>query len=112
MSNTNDSGLGTRGSELDLVAQATDFINEQLKDAVNPAITSSFQSECVVLTDLLRQVRPDIPVLFLDTFHHFAQTLEYRDEMTKRYNLNLINLRAAEPQVGLWEKEGTEACCA
>ena len=96
----------------DLTTQALDLIAEQLKDATNPAITSSFQSECVVLTDLLRQVRPDIPVLFLETFHHFAQTLKYRDEMTARYNLNLINLKAAEPKIGLWQTEGTDACCA
>jgi phosphoadenosine phosphosulfate reductase len=96
----------------DLTTQALDLIAEQLKDAKNPAITSSFQSECVVLTDLLRQVQPDIPVLFLETFHHFAQTLTYRDEMTKRYNLNLKILKAAEPKVGLWQTEGTDACCA
>ena len=96
----------------DLAAQAVDLIAAQLADARKPAITSSFQSECVVLTDLLRQVRPDIPVLFLDTFHHFPQTLAYRDEMTARYGLNLINLRAAEPSVGLWKAESTDACCA
>jgi phosphoadenosine phosphosulfate reductase len=96
----------------DLTTQATELIVEQLKTATNPAITSSFQSECVVLVDLVRQVRPDIPVLFLDTFHHFAQTLEYRDRMVERYGLNLVNLRAPEPKVGLWEIESTEACCA
>ena len=96
----------------DLTTQALDLIAEQLKDATNPAITSSFQSECVVLTDLVRQVKPDIPVLFLETFHHFAQTLKYRDEMTARYGLNLINLKAAEPKIGLWQTEGTDACCA
>ena len=96
----------------DLTAQATELIVEQLKTAATPAITSSFQSECVVLVDLVRQVRPDIPVLFLDTFHHFAQTLEYRDRMVERYGLNLVNLRAPEPKVGLWEIESTEACCA
>jgi phosphoadenosine phosphosulfate reductase len=96
----------------DLTAQALDLIAAQLADARKPAITSSFQSECVVLTDLLREVRPDIPVLFLDTFHHFPQTLAYRDEMTARYGLNLINLRAAEPKVGLWQAESTDACCA
>jgi phosphoadenosine phosphosulfate reductase len=95
----------------DLAAQALDLIAAQLADATAPVTTSSFQSECVVLTDLLRQLRPDIPVLFLETFHHFPQTLQYRDEMTTRYGLNLVNLRAAEPQVGLW-KESTEACCA
>jgi phosphoadenosine phosphosulfate reductase len=96
----------------DLAAQAADLIAENLSDAAAPAVTSSFQSECVVLVDLLRQVRPDIPVLFLDTFHHFPQTLAYRDEMTARYGLNLINLRAAEPKVGLWQAESTDACCA
>jgi len=96
----------------DLTTQAVDLIAAQLADARRPAITSSFQSECVVLTDLLRQVQPDIPVLFLDTFHHFPQTLAYRDEMTARYGLNLINLRAAEPKVGLWQAESTDACCA
>jgi phosphoadenosine phosphosulfate reductase len=96
----------------DLATQALDLIAAQLADATTPAITSSFQSECVVLTDLLRRVRPDIPVLFLDTFHHFPQTLAYRDEMTSRYGLNLVNLRAPEPQIGLWKAESTEACCA
>ena len=65
----------------------------------------------MVLTHMLREVRPDIPVLFLDTFHHFPQTLAYRDELTERWGLNLINLRAATPSVGLWQAESTEACC-
>ena len=98
-------------SVADLTAQAVDLIAEQLKDAKRPAITSSCQSECVVLTDMVRQVTPEIPVLFLETFHHFAQTLAYRDELTAKYGLNLINLKAAEPKIGLWQTEGTKACC-
>ena len=98
-------------SVADLTAQAVDLIADQLKDARVPAITSSFQSECVVLTDMVRRVRPDIPVLFLETFHHFAQTLVYRDEMTAKYGLNLINVKTAEPTIGLWQTEGTKACC-
>src|SRR5205085_10251578 len=49
--------------------------------------------------------------LFLDTFHHFAETLAYRDELTRQWNLNLVNLRAAEPSVGLWQTS-TSDCCA
>jgi phosphoadenosine phosphosulfate reductase len=82
-----------------------------LADAKAPCLTSSFQAECVVLTHLLREHRPDLPVLFLDTFHHFAQTLEYRDEMTQKWNLNLISLAAVEPRPGLWDVESTDACC-
>jgi phosphoadenosine phosphosulfate reductase len=75
-----------------------------------PCVTSSFQAECVVLVHMLQRVRPGLPVLFLDTFHHFAETYAYRDEITARWNLNLINLQADQPQVGLWQ-ESTQACC-
>ena len=88
-----------------------EVIVRTLGQAEIPCITSSFQAECVVLTHMLREVRPDIPVLFLDTFHHFPQTLAYRDELSERWSLNLINLRAATPSVGLWQAESTEACC-
>ena len=75
-----------------------------------PCVTSSFQAECVVLVHMLQQQRPGLPVLFLDTVHHFADTYAYRDEIARRWGLNLINLRADQPSVGLW-KESTQACC-
>lgn len=94
-----------------LAADASAIIEQALANAAAPCITSSFQAEDMVLTHLVRQVRPDVPVLFLDTFHHFAQTLAYRDEMAKEWGLNLVTLRAPEPKVGLWETESTTACC-
>jgi len=94
-----------------LLIEARVVIQRALSKADRPAITSSFQAECVVLTHMLREIQPDIPVLFLDTFHHFPQTLAYRDELSARWGLNLINLRAKTPSVGLWQAEGTEACC-
>lgn len=97
---------------VDLAARAVDLIAENLADAVAPCVTSSFQSECVVLVHLLRERQRSIPVLFLDTVHHFAQTLEYRDEMAARWDLNLINLRAADAVPGLWRTQSTDACCA
>ena len=57
-------------------------------------------------------MRPDIPVLFLDTFHHFAQTLEYRDETDEAVQPESDQpARGREPKVGLWQTEGTKACC-
>lgn len=88
-----------------------DIIDEMLASAEAPCITSSFQAECVVLTHMLQQARPDIPVLFLDTVHHFPETYAYKDEQVRAHRLNLITLRAADPQPGLWEREGTSACC-
>lgn len=91
---------------------APDVIGTTLPAAATPCITSSFQAECVVLTHMLRQSRPDIPVLFLETFHHFPQTLAYRDELTAKWGLNLVNVQAPEPRPGLWKSESTQACCA
>ena len=35
----------------------------------------------------------------------------YRDEIAARWNLNLVNLRPASRQLGLWQQD-TQACCA
>ncbi len=88
------------------------MIASTLASSQAPCLTSSFQAECVVLTHMLRDARPDIPVLFLETFHHFAQTLAYRDELAAKWGLKLVNLHAAEPRLGLWNTESTQACCA
>jgi phosphoadenosine phosphosulfate reductase len=98
-------------SQADLVGDAERVIRDALAIATAPCITSSFQAEDMVLTHMVREVMRDVPVLFLDTFHHFAQTLEYRDEMAREWGLNLITLRAKEPNLGLWQTESTTACC-
>jgi phosphoadenosine phosphosulfate reductase len=87
------------------------LIVSTLESASAPCITCSFQADGVVLLHMLRQVRPDIPVLFLDTFHHFAETLAYRDELVERWNLNVVTLQASSPAPGLWQTS-TDACCA
>jgi phosphoadenosine phosphosulfate reductase len=95
----------------DLQNAAAKLIAESLKQAGQTCLTCSFQAEDVVLLHLLREVEPNIPVLFLDTVHHFAQTYEYRDELARSWNLNLINLRASAPSPGLWQ-QSTDDCCA
>lgn len=87
------------------------FIDDQLAVASAPCVTCSFQAEDVVLLHMLRELRPNIPVLFLDTFHHFAELLTYRDLMLEQWKLNVVTLRAEAPSVGLWQTN-TNACCA
>jgi len=65
----------------------------RLLDAPGAAcFTNSFQAEDMVVLHFLRERRPDIPVLFLETGYHFAEVYQYRDDMTAGFNLNLINL--------------------
>jgi len=89
--------------------------------AANPSarvcITSSFQAEDMIVIDLLKQRIPDVPVLFLDTGYHFAQTYEYRDQMTREWSLNLVNVlpgqTVAEQESAfgiLYQSEPTRCC--
>jgi phosphoadenosine phosphosulfate reductase len=88
-----------------------DLIERELAAGTRACLTSSFQADCVVLIDLVRRVRPDIPVLFLDTVHHFPATYRYRDALAARWRLNLVTLRADVPSPGLWQTS-VDACCA
>jgi phosphoadenosine phosphosulfate reductase len=95
----------------DLTSQASQLIADTLAKGGRSCITCSFQAEDVAVLHMLLQVDPGIPVLFLDTVHHFAQTYAYRDELAAKWRLNVVNLRAAEPAPGLWQTS-TDACCA
>jgi phosphoadenosine phosphosulfate reductase len=86
------------------IAEQIEGLNaEQALDAVlaaNPGaracLTSSFQAEDMAVAYLLRARIPDVPVVFLETGYHFAQTYEYRDRMTKEWSLNLLNAMPAQ----------------
>ena len=77
-----------------------DEAREAIMDALalpgSPAVTCSFQAEDMVVLHLVREHQPDIPVLFLETGYHFAEVYKYRDEMTARYHLNLVNVLPLE----------------
>lgn len=68
-----------------------------------PCLTCSFQAEDMVILDLLRKRIPQIPVLFLDTGYHFAETYAYRDRIAAAWRLNLINL---VPRQTISQQEG------
>jgi phosphoadenosine phosphosulfate reductase len=93
-----------------MTTEALALIAQELDRAETPCVTSSFQAECVVLVHMLRQYRRDIPVLFLDTVHHFDETYRYRDEIAAAWDLNLVTLRSEAPAPGLW-RDSTQACC-
>ncbi len=59
-------------------------------------LTCSFQAEDMIVLHMLRKSRPDIPVLFLETGYHFRETYEYRDRMSREWQLNLVNVEPLE----------------
>lgn len=82
------------------------------------AVVSSFGAESAVLLHLVAQVDRAVPVLFLDTGKHFAETLAYRDILVERLGLNLVVLTpdaadlAARDESGLRWSYDPDGCCA
>lgn len=54
-------------------------------------LTSSFQTEDMVVLHLLHKRLPQVPVIFLETGYHFPALIEYRDQLAREWNLNLVN---------------------
>jgi len=104
-----------------MIEQKTQLAKEAIAAALTrsaePCVTSSFQSECVVLVHMVREMLPEVPVLFLETGYHFPETLAYRDKMAAEWHLNLRNLEAKqsvadqEKQFGILNQTAPDQCC-
>jgi phosphoadenosine phosphosulfate reductase len=80
-------------------------------------VTNSFQAEDMVVLHMVRQILPDVPVIFLDTGYHFDEVYEYRDRMSQAWSINLINLLPEltvpeqEAQFGILNQTDPSRCC-
>jgi phosphoadenosine phosphosulfate reductase len=81
-------------------------------------LTSSFQTEDMVVLHMLRENLPQVPVIFLETGYHFPELIEYRDRLAREWDLNLINalpkttLEEHEREFGLLHIVEPTKCCA
>ncbi|MGD0649145.1 MAG: phosphoadenosine phosphosulfate reductase family protein, partial [Acidobacteriaceae bacterium] len=81
-------------------------------------LTSSFQTEDMVVLHMLREHLPRVPVIFLETGYHFPELITYRDQMVREWGLNLVNalpkttLEEHEREFGLLHIVEPTKCCA
>jgi len=95
-----------------IIATAVETFGDRL------ALVSSFGAESAVLLHLVSKIKPDIPVLFLDTGMLFGQTLDYRKHLAQRLGLTDVrdlrphyaDLAAVDPDAKLHQTD-TDACC-
>jgi len=86
-------------------------------EAARVCLTSSFQAEDMAVLHILRARIPDVPVLFLETGYHFAQTYEYRDRVAREWSLNLVSVLPAqtvaqqESAFGILYQSDPTRCC-
>ncbi len=92
------------------------MINGEFRD--NIALVSSFGAESIVLLDMVAEVNPATPVIFLNTQKLFGETVSYRDKIAEKLGLtNIITVKpspedlANEDKNGLLWTRDTDACC-
>ena len=98
------SAIGTGTEEVRHLA-AADLVASLLAgtEGASACLTSSFQAEDMAVLHMLLQHEPNVPVIFLETGYHFAETYAFRDRIARDWDLNLIN---AMPRTTLAEHEG------
>jgi phosphoadenosine phosphosulfate reductase len=82
------------------------------------ALVSSFGAESASLLHMVARIDRRLPVIFIDTDKHFAQTLEYRDALVARLKLTDVRIAhpdraeasAEDPRGDLW-RDDPDACC-
>jgi phosphoadenosine phosphosulfate reductase len=108
----------TNWEHLETIA-AAEVIDVVLRENLHAraCFTCSFQAEDVIVLHLLRKRLPDIPVLFLETGYHFPETYEFRDQLTRDWALNLLNVvpkqtvAEQESAFGILYREEPTKCC-
>jgi phosphoadenosine phosphosulfate reductase len=103
-----------RGS--DTQAMLEGVLGEGLAGEV--AAVSSFGAESAVLLHLLGTIDRNVPVLFLDTGKHFADTIAYRDRLVEQLGLTDVRILtpdaaelAAKDANGLRWSFDPDGCC-
>ncbi len=82
------------------------------------AIASAFQVDGTAVIHMATQIRPDVPIMFLETGYQFAETLAFKEQLIERLGLNVIDLvgrytverQAQEFGPRLFERDA-ERCC-
>lgn len=71
---------------------ALSFLSSVLSSAVNPIVACSFGKDSMVCLDLARQIRPDIPVLFLRERNIPRAKLFFAEDVIRKWNLTVHTL--------------------
>ena len=82
------------------------------------AVSSSFGPGSGTLLHMANKIKPGVKILFLDTFYHFPETLEYKETLEKLLDLNVVTFRSQMPRkefaakhtLHLYEKN-PDLCC-
>ncbi len=91
-------------------------IRELYNDFDNILLSSSFGTTAVFQLYLFYKSGVKQPVHFIDTTYHFKETLEYKERLTKLFNLDVIDVKPDKTQNKyskqgeLWQYDPDQCC--
>ena len=81
------------------IKMAERVLNDLFKATDNVAVAFSGGKDSLVALHLALQIKPDIPVLFVNTGIEFPESLEYTRQLEEKWNLNF---HEANAKVNFW----------
>ncbi|WP_111541681.1 phosphoadenylyl-sulfate reductase [Mesonia algae] len=80
-------------------------------------LTSSFAATSAFLLKLFADINKQQEVFFIDTGYHFPETLDYKEELSRKYNLNVKSISALKEEHAFTTKDETwkknpDFCCS
>jgi phosphoadenosine phosphosulfate reductase len=88
------------------VEYAKKLIKEYLDKYPKSAVSLSFGKDSVVLVDLVRQVKKDVPMFAVLADTEFPETINFRNELVQKWNLNYKEYNFINES-----EKGVEDCC-
>jgi len=82
-------------------ASAQEILEWAIKTYPKVGLSSSFGAESALLLHMATQIKPDIPILFINTGFLFKETLEFKETLKKKFNLNIREFKADEKSQAL-----------
>ncbi len=87
--------MARRGSEQLENCSAQDVLRWAI-DEFDDRVCIAASMENAVLIHMAATIRPRVPVVFIDTGYHFAETLAVRDAVAAAYDVEVVTLRPAQ----------------
>lgn len=72
------------------------------------AVSSSFGVGSGALLHMVNKIKPGVRIFFIDTYYHFTETLNYKKDLEKLLNLNIVTCKTKMPRKEFLKKHTFE----
>jgi len=88
------------------IQQIHDEVNEIENKGLKLFLTSSLQTHSIPLLHLIDSINKDIPIYFLNTGYHFTETIEFKEDLKKKFGFNIESLTSLVERVNQKDANG------